>query len=87
VLEAGTLDQGAVQKLRDQARDAVRDAVRTGQAGPPSSSDLLGAVYAPSEVDAVSPASGGAPAEHSPDGAAPTPVAAAAGTSGEAEAP
>jgi pyruvate dehydrogenase E1 component alpha subunit len=87
VLEAGTLDQGVVQKLRDQARDAVRDAVRTGQAGPPSSSDLLGAVYAPSEVDAVSPASGGAPAEHSPDGAAPTPVAAAAGTSGEAEAP
>jgi pyruvate dehydrogenase E1 component alpha subunit len=87
VLEAGTLDQGVVQKLRDQARDAVRDAVRTGQAGPPSSSDLLGAVYAPSEVDAVSLASEGAPAEHSPDGAAPTPVAAAAGTSGEAEAP
>jgi acetoin:2,6-dichlorophenolindophenol oxidoreductase subunit alpha len=87
VLEAGTLDQGEVQKLRDQARDAVRDAVRTGQAGPPSSSDLLGAVYAPSEVDAVSPTSGGAPAEPLPDGAAPTPVAAAAGTRGEAEAP
>jgi pyruvate dehydrogenase E1 component alpha subunit len=87
VLEAGTLDQGEVQKLRDQARDAVRDAVRTGQAGPPSSSDLLGAVYAPSEVDAVSPASEGAPAEPLPDGAGPTPVAAAAGTRGEAEAP
>jgi pyruvate dehydrogenase E1 component alpha subunit len=87
VLEAGTLDQGEVQKLRDQARDAVRDAVRTGQAGPPSSSDLLGAVYAPSEVDAVSPTSEGAPAEPLPDGAAPTPVAAAAGTRGEAEAP
>jgi pyruvate dehydrogenase E1 component alpha subunit len=87
VLEAGTLDQGEVQKLRDQARDAVRDAVRTGQAGPPSSSDLLGAVYAPSEVDAVSPTSGDAPAEPLPDGAAPTPVAAAAGTRGEAEAP
>ncbi|HET6814009.1 MAG TPA: thiamine pyrophosphate-dependent dehydrogenase E1 component subunit alpha [Actinomycetota bacterium] len=87
VLEAGTLDQGEVQKLRDQARDAVRDAVRTGQAGPPSSSDLLGAVYAPSEVDAVSPASEGAPAEPLPDGAAPTPVAAAAGARGEAEAP
>jgi pyruvate dehydrogenase E1 component alpha subunit len=87
VLEAGTLDQGEVQKLRDQARDAVRDAVRTGQAGPPSSSDLLGAEYAPSEVDAVSPTSEGAPAEPLPDGAAPTPVAAAAGTRGEAEAP
>jgi acetoin:2,6-dichlorophenolindophenol oxidoreductase subunit alpha len=87
VLEAGTLDQGEVQKLRDQARDAVRDAVRTGQAGPPSSSDLLGAVYAPSEVDAVSPASEGAPAQHSPDRAGPTPVAAAAGARGEAEAP
>jgi acetoin:2,6-dichlorophenolindophenol oxidoreductase subunit alpha len=87
VLEAGTLDQGEVQKLRDQARDAVRDAVRTGQAGPPSSSDLLGAVYAPSEVDAVSPTSEGAPAEPLPDGAAPTPVAAAAGARGEAEAP
>src|SRR5215216_927793 len=86
VLEAGTLDQAQVQKLRDQARDAVRDAVRTGQAGPPSSSDLLGAVYAPSEVDAVSPTSEGAPAEPLPDGAAPTPVAAAAGTRGEAEA-
>ena len=87
VLEAGTLDQGEVQKLRDQARDAVRDAVRIGQAGPPSSSDLLGAVYAPSEVDAVSPASEGAPAEPLPDGAGPTPVAAAAGARGEAEAP
>jgi acetoin:2,6-dichlorophenolindophenol oxidoreductase subunit alpha len=87
VLEAGTLDQGEVQKLRDQARDAVRDAVRTGQAGPPSSSDLLGAVYAPSEVDAVSPTSEGAPAEPLPDGATPTPVAAAAGARGEAEAP
>jgi acetoin:2,6-dichlorophenolindophenol oxidoreductase subunit alpha len=88
VLEAGTLDQAEVRKVRDQARDAVRDAVRTGQAGPPPSSDLLGAVYAPSEVDAVSPAAdaaGLAPA--SPDGAAAGPVAAAAGARGEAEAP
>jgi pyruvate dehydrogenase E1 component alpha subunit len=87
VLEAKTLDEAELQQVRDQARDAVRDAVRTGQAGPPSSSDLLGAVYAPSEVDAVSPTSEGAPAEPLPDGAAPTPVAAAAGTRGEAEAP
>jgi hypothetical protein len=45
-------------------------------------------VYAPSEVDAVSPASEGAPAE--PSSAAEVavgPVAAAAGTRGEAEAP
>jgi len=87
VLEAGTLDQAAVQQARDQARDAVRDAVRTGQAGPPPSTDLLGAVYAPSEVDAVSPSADGAPASMSADGAGRGPVAAAAGARGEAEAP
>jgi pyruvate dehydrogenase E1 component alpha subunit len=58
VREAGTLGEEDLTAIRDQVRDAVRDAVRTGQAGPPSSKDLLGAVYAPSEVDDLSPASG-----------------------------
>jgi TPP-dependent pyruvate/acetoin dehydrogenase alpha subunit len=88
VLDAGTLDQAELQKLRDQVRDAVRDAVRTGQTGPPSSTDLLAAVYAPSEVDALTITSDGAPPA-SASAAAPTPgpVAAAAGVRGEAEAP
>jgi acetoin:2,6-dichlorophenolindophenol oxidoreductase subunit alpha len=88
VLEAGALDQAEVQKVRDQARDAVRDAVRTGQQGPPPSRDLLAGVYAPSDVDAVtvtgeSPPPGSSPAAEAGLG----PVAAAAGTRGEAEAP
>jgi len=87
MLEAGTLDQGEVMKARDQARDAVRDAVRTGQAGPPPSTDLLGAVYAPSEVDAVSPTAEGAPDRPSPEGDGSGPVAVTAGTRGEAGAP
>jgi len=88
VLEAGTLDQAEVGEVRDQARDAVREAVRTGQAGPPPPADLLGAVYAPSEVDALSSTAEAAPAAAAPSaGAAPAPVAAAAGARGEAEAP
>jgi TPP-dependent pyruvate/acetoin dehydrogenase alpha subunit len=89
VLEAKTLDEDDIKQARDQARDAVRDAVRIGQSGPPPSTDLLGAVYAPSEVDALTVASLGPPAE----AGAPTaaggsgPVAAAAGARGEAEAP
>jgi TPP-dependent pyruvate/acetoin dehydrogenase alpha subunit len=88
VLEAETLDQAELEKLRDQARDAVRDAVRTGQSGPPSSTDLLAAVYAPSEVDALTITADGPPAPSGPD-AAPSPgaVAAGAGIRGEAEAP
>jgi acetoin:2,6-dichlorophenolindophenol oxidoreductase subunit alpha len=89
VLEAGTLDEAELQKLRDQARDAVRDAVRAGQTGPPPSTDLLGAVYAPSEVDALTVASLAPPAEAGAGTAAggSGPVAAATGVRGEAEAP
>jgi acetoin:2,6-dichlorophenolindophenol oxidoreductase subunit alpha len=88
VVQAGTLDEADLQKVRDQVRDAVRDAVRTGQSGPPSSTDLLAAVYAPSEVDALTVTGDGAPPASGP-AAAPTPgpVAAAAGVRGEAEAP
>jgi pyruvate dehydrogenase E1 component alpha subunit len=88
VLEAKTLDEAELQQVRDQVRDAVRDAVRAGQAGPPSSSDLLAAVYAPSEVDALSVTSDGGPPASGPVAApTPGPVAAAAGVRGEAEAP
>jgi acetoin:2,6-dichlorophenolindophenol oxidoreductase subunit alpha len=54
VRQAGTLDDDELKRLRDQARDDVREAVRAGQTGPPPSPDLLAAVYAPSEVDALS---------------------------------
>jgi len=87
VRKAETLSETEVQELRDQARDAVRDAVRTGQTGPPPSTDLLAAVYAPSEVDARTIAGDGAPATPSPGPSAAGPVAAAAGTRGEAGAP
>jgi acetoin:2,6-dichlorophenolindophenol oxidoreductase subunit alpha len=88
VLEAKSLNEGEVQQVRDQARDAVRDAVRIGQQGPPPSRDLLAAVYAPSEVDALTVTGEGPPSEPPPDGAAASaPVAAAAGTRGEADAP
>jgi acetoin:2,6-dichlorophenolindophenol oxidoreductase subunit alpha len=89
ILEAKTLDEDEIKRIRDQARDAVRDAVRTGQSGPPPSTDLLGAVYAPSEVDALTVASVPAPAEPGAGTAAggSGPVAAAAGARGEAEAP
>ena len=88
VIDAGTLDQAEVQKLRDQARDAVRDAVRTGQTGPPPSTDLLAGVYAPSEVDPLTYTGDGAPSTPSVAGASAVgPVAAAAGTREEAEAP
>jgi acetoin:2,6-dichlorophenolindophenol oxidoreductase subunit alpha len=88
VLEARTLDEAEVQKIRDQARGAVRDAVRTGQAGPPPSTDLLAGVYAPSEVDALTVTGDGAPAPPSPEApSAAGPVAAAAGAREEAEAP
>jgi Dehydrogenase E1 component len=88
VLEARTLDEAEIRKIRDEARDAVRDAVRTGQSGPPPSADLLAGVYAPSEVDALTVAGGGAPASAAPAaGSASGPVAAAAGTREEAEAP
>ena len=89
VLEAKTLDEDEIKRVRDQARDAVRDAVRTGQSGPPPSTDLLGAVYAPSEVDALTVASV-APPEAPGAGTAAGgsgPVAAAAGARGEADAP
>jgi pyruvate dehydrogenase E1 component alpha subunit len=89
LLEAETLTQAEVQAVRDQARDAVRDAVRVGQQGPPPSRDLLAAVYAPSEVDDLT-VTGEAPPPSgpSPEGAAASsPVAAAAGTREEAEAP
>jgi TPP-dependent pyruvate/acetoin dehydrogenase alpha subunit len=85
LLEAGTLDEAELQKVRDEVRDAVRDAVRTGQSGPASSPELLKGVYAPSEVDQVSIA--GAPPPATDDGRTPGPVAAAAGVRGEAEAP
>jgi pyruvate dehydrogenase E1 component alpha subunit len=89
VLEAKTLDEDELKQVRDQARDAVRDAVRTAQSGPPSSTDLLGAVYAPSEVDALtvpgSVSGDGAPAPGTESSVGP--VAAAAGTREEAEAP
>jgi TPP-dependent pyruvate/acetoin dehydrogenase alpha subunit len=89
ILEAKTLDEDGINQARDQARDAVRDAVRTGQSGPPPSTDLLGAVYAPSEVDALTVTSLAPPAEAgartSSGGSGP--VAAAAGARGEAEAP
>ncbi|MDF2740187.1 MAG: acoA2 [Actinomycetia bacterium] len=88
VLEAKTLDEAELQKLRDQARDAVRDAVRVGQTGPPPSRDLLAGVYAPSEVDALTVTGEPPPSQPSPDGASGSaPVAAAAGARGEAEAP
>jgi TPP-dependent pyruvate/acetoin dehydrogenase alpha subunit len=89
VLEAKTLDEDEIKQVRDQARDAVRDAVRTGQSGPPPSTDLLGAVYAPSEVDALTVTSLGPPGEAGSGTAAggSGPVAAAAGARGEAEAP
>ena len=89
VLEAKTLDEDAIKRVRDQARDAVRDAVRTGQSGPPPSTDLLGAVYAPSEVDALTVASVAPPEDPGAGTAAggSGPVAAAAGARGEAEAP
>jgi pyruvate dehydrogenase E1 component alpha subunit len=86
VRDAGTLDEAELQKVRDQARDAVREAVRTGQTGPPPSTDLLAAVYAPSEVDALTVAGGDAPAA-APGQPSTEPVPAAAGTRGEAEAP
>ena len=89
ILEAKTLDEDEIKQVRDQARDAVRDAVRTGQSGPPPSTDLLGAVYAPSEVDALTVTSLGPPAEAGAGTAAggSGPVAAAAGARGEADAP
>jgi pyruvate dehydrogenase E1 component alpha subunit len=89
VLEARTLDEDEIRQVRDQARDAVRDAVRTGQSGPPPSTDLLGAVYAPSEVDALTVASVAPPEDPGAATAAggSGPVAAAAGARGEAEAP
>ena len=88
VLDAKTLDQAEIRKLRDEARDAVRDAVRVGQSGPPPSTDLLAGVYAPSEVDARTVTGEAPPSELPPDGAAaPAPVAAAAGAREEAEAP
>ena len=87
ILEARTLDEDAIRTVRDQARDAVRDAVRTGQSGPPPSPDLLGAVYAPSEVDALTVTSLAPPAEAGAPTAAGGAVAAAAGARGEAEAP
>jgi TPP-dependent pyruvate/acetoin dehydrogenase alpha subunit len=89
ILEAKSLDEDEIKQVRDQARDAVRDAVRTGQSGPPPSTDLLGAVYAPSEVDALTVTSLGPPAEAGAGTAAggSGPVAAAAGARGEADAP
>jgi TPP-dependent pyruvate/acetoin dehydrogenase alpha subunit len=89
ILEARSLDEDEIKQVRDQARDAVRDAVRTGQSGPPPSTDLLGAVYAPSEVDALTVSSLGPPAEAGAETAAggSGPVAAAAGARGEADAP
>jgi acetoin:2,6-dichlorophenolindophenol oxidoreductase subunit alpha len=88
VLEAKTLGEDELKQLRDQARDAVRDAVRAGQTGPPPSTDLLAGVYAPSEVDALTYTGDGAPAAPAPaEGVAVGPVAAAAGTREEAEAP
>ena len=89
ILEAKSLDEDEIKQVRDQARDAVRDAVRTGQSGPPPSTDLLGAVYAPSEVDALTVSSLGPPAEAGAGTAAggSGPVAAAAGARGEADAP
>jgi len=89
ILEAKTLDEDEIKQVRDQARDAVRNAVRTGQSGPPPSTDLLGAVYAPSEVDALTVTSLGPPVEAGAGTAAggSGPVAAAAGARGEAEAP
>jgi TPP-dependent pyruvate/acetoin dehydrogenase alpha subunit len=89
VLEAETLGEDELRKLRDQARDAVRDAVRAGQSGPPPSRDLMAGVYAPSEVDALT-VTGEAPPAAAPaaDGDAPgPPVAASAGAREEAEAP
>ena len=86
LLEAGTLDEAELEKIRAGVRDAVRDAVRTGQSGPAPSRDLLKGVYAPSEVDAVSIA--GEPPSAPDNGApAPGPVAAAAGVRGEVDAP
>jgi TPP-dependent pyruvate/acetoin dehydrogenase alpha subunit len=88
VLEAKTLDEAGIRQIRDEARDAVRDAVRTGQSGPPPSTDLLAAVYAPSEVDDVSVTADGRPSGSSSGQApGPGPVAAATGTRGEADAP
>jgi pyruvate dehydrogenase E1 component alpha subunit len=88
VLEAKALDQAEVEGVRSQARDAVRDAVRTGQTGPPPSPDLLAAVYAPSDVDPLTVTGDEAPGSPAPAAASdPEPVAAAAGTRGEAEAP
>jgi TPP-dependent pyruvate/acetoin dehydrogenase alpha subunit len=85
VLEAGTLTEADLQQVRDEVRDAIRDAVRTGQSGPPSSADLLGAVYAPSEVDHRSLAGEREDVKIRAEGTGP--VAAAAGTREEAEAP
>jgi acetoin:2,6-dichlorophenolindophenol oxidoreductase subunit alpha len=86
VLEAGTLDEAELQRIRDEVRDAVRDAVRTGQSGPQPSTDLLAGVYAPSEVDDVSIA--GEPPEPGPEPSSDgKPVPAAATTKGEAQAP
>jgi pyruvate dehydrogenase E1 component alpha subunit len=85
VLEAGTLTEDDLQQVRDEVRDAIRDAVRTGQSGPPSSADLLGAVYAPSEVDHRSLAGEREDVKIRAEGTGP--VAAAAGTREEAEAP
>jgi TPP-dependent pyruvate/acetoin dehydrogenase alpha subunit len=89
ILEAKTLGEDEIKRIRDQARDAVRDAVRTGQSGPPPSTDLLGAVYAPSEVDALTVTAETGPAEPGAEPAAggPGPVAAATGARGEAGAP
>jgi len=89
VLEARTLDEDEIKRLRDQARDAVREAVRTGQSGPPPSTDLLGAVYAPSEVDAltVTAEAGAGEAGAGTAAGGSGPVAAATGTRGEAAAP
>jgi acetoin:2,6-dichlorophenolindophenol oxidoreductase subunit alpha len=85
LLEAGVLDEAALQAVRDEVRDAVREAVRTGQRGPASSKDLLKGVYAPSEVDQVSIA--GEPTPAAGDGPPPGPVAAAAGVRQGVDAP
>lgn len=47
---AGTLSEGEIEEVREQARDAVRSAVRTANAAQdamPSPQELLAAVYAP----------------------------------------
>jgi hypothetical protein len=58
--------------------------VRVGRAGPPPSPDLLAAVYAPSEVDALTVTGEGPPGAGGDGDGGPV---AAAGTRGKAEAP